>query len=47
MDAMDYWQIFVETGAPELYLMYAKAVKSEGHHVSENKGSGPSHYGLQ
>ncbi len=47
MDAMDYWKMFAETGAPELYLMYAKAMRSEGQHVSENKGTCASRYGLQ
>ena len=24
MNALDYWQLFLETGAPEMYLMYCK-----------------------
>lgn len=42
MDAKDYWNFFMETGAPELYLMYAKAMRSEEKDVSENKGTGHS-----
>ena len=32
MNALDYWQLFLETGAPEMYLMYCKR-KSEETHV--------------
>ena len=47
MDAMEYWKIFVETGAPELYLMYAKAMKSGEQYVSENKGTGTTCHRIQ
>ena len=33
MNAMDYWQLFLETGAPEAYLMYSNALKMEETHV--------------
>lgn len=39
MDANNCWQLFLETGAPELYLMYAQARRAEGAYVSE--GTGP------
>ena len=29
MNAENYWRIFLETGAPELYLMYTQARKTE------------------
>mgnify|MGYP007057705396 CR=1 FL=1 len=29
MNAFDYWQLFLETGAPEVYMMYAGALKAE------------------
>lgn len=35
MDAKQFWQLFLETGAPEVYMMYARARKSEGDYVSE------------
>lgn len=35
------WNLFMETGAPELYLMYQKAVQGACH-VFENRGSGPA-----
>ena len=47
MNAMDYWKIFMETGAPEAYLSYTKALKMEEDHVSDNSGSGPAGHGLQ
>ena len=29
MKSTDYWQLFLDTGAPEAYLMYTKQLKSE------------------
>ena len=40
MIAEDYWKIFLETGAPEIYLMYNNAKKMENSHVLEDKGIG-------
>ena len=39
MQAQNYWEIFLETGAPEMYLLYAQALKMEDIHASE--GGGP------
>lgn len=36
LDAKEYWQLFLETGAPEVYMMYAGALKAEENHVSEH-----------
>ena len=47
MNAMDYWQLFLETGAPEAYLMYSKQLKMEGNHVFDDPGSRTQSYGLQ
>lgn len=47
MKANDYWQIFLETGAPEAYLLYSKTLKTEGTHVSDDSGTGAESYGLQ
>lgn len=30
MDASYYWDLFVETGAPEVYLLYQKEKHREG-----------------
>ncbi len=47
MNAMDYWQLFLETGAPEVYLMYSKKMESEARHVFDDQGRGPESNGLQ
>lgn len=41
MNSIDYWHFFLETGAPEAYLLYSAALKSEGTHVSDNPGDRP------
>ena len=47
MQATDYWNLFMETGAPEMYLMYTKALKMEESHVFDHTGAGGSGHGLQ
>ncbi len=47
MNAGDYWQLFVETGAPEAYLMYSRQLKTEENNVLENPGDRPACYRLQ
>ena len=44
MDSNDYWMCFLETGAPEMYLLYAKARKSEEAYVCKNESIGHSGY---
>ena len=34
MNSENLWQAFLDTGAPELYLLYAQAKKEEETHVS-------------
>ena len=38
MKANDYWQLFLETGAPEAYLLYSKQLKSEAQYVYDDSG---------
>ena len=47
MKANDYWNIFLETGAPEMYLLYSKALKMEAMDVLDDKGTGAAGHGLQ
>jgi len=47
MYANDYWQLFLETGAPEAYLMYSKQRKSEDSYVYDSSGHRPESNGLQ
>ena len=47
MNAQDFWQMFLETGAPELYLLYNNARKMEKTHVLDDSGPGASGHTLQ
>ena len=47
MEAKDYWQIFLETGAPEMYLLYNNAKKMETENVFDDSGTGPAGHQLQ
>ena len=47
MNAQDYWQLFLETGVPEYYLLYSKAMKMEVRDVSDATGSGAAGHRLQ
>lgn len=47
MNAGDYWQLFLETGAPEAYLMYKDQRKTEGRYVYDHSGHCPESHGLQ
>lgn len=47
MNAADYWQFFLETGAPEAYLSYSKAMKMEAGHVPDNTGNCSAGHGIQ
>ena len=47
MNARDYWSLFLETGAPEAYILYNRALKMEAKDVPEDSGSGAAGHGLQ
>ena len=47
MNAKAMWQVFLETGAPEMYLLYHEARKLEEFHVSDGSGVGSSGNRLQ
>jgi hypothetical protein len=47
MNAKDYWQAFLETGAPEFYMLYSQSKRMENTHVPDDEGSGSSGHGLQ
>lgn len=46
MTSQDYWQMFIETGAPELYLLYSNTKKLENTNVFDNTSSGTPGYNL-
>ncbi len=44
----ELWNLFLETGAPEYYLLYKKSLrKEETGVVSQNQGPGAAGDGLQ
>ena len=47
MEARDYWQLFLETGAPEAYLLYSRQVKSEAQYVLDHSGHRSEGDGVQ
>lgn len=47
MDSQNLWQLFLETGAPEVYLLYHKAMRMEETHVLEDPGTGITGNSLQ
>ncbi len=47
MNAQDLWQVFLETGAPEMYLLYNKARKAETTYVLDGSGVGAESNDLQ
>ena len=47
MNATDYWNIFIETGAPEMYLLFNKARRMEEEYVSDNAVAGTESLRLQ
>ncbi len=47
MNAELFWQVFLETGAPEAYLMFQKMRRMEDGNVSDNQGTGAQAYRLQ
>ncbi len=47
MKQKDYWQLFLETGAPELYMLYKSQTRMENTHVSDDPGPGTAGHGLQ
>lgn len=38
MKAENYWKMFLETGSPEVYLMYTQTKKMEELHVFDSQG---------
>lgn len=47
MNKQALWQLFLETGAPEAYLLYNQARRMEQAHVSDNQSVGAPPNGLQ
>ena len=47
MDSSNFWQMFLETGAPEFYLLYHNARRMEREYVLDDSGLGSSGNALQ
>lgn len=47
MNSQELWQVFIETGAPEMYLLYNKARKTEELDVLDDPRIGAAGYKLQ
>ncbi len=47
MNTQQLWQTFLETGSPEVYLLYNQAKRMEQSHVLDGSGVGASGHGLQ
>ncbi len=46
MISQEYWRLFLETGAPEAYISYARALRMEEEHVPDHTGTGAAGNGL-
>jgi len=46
MNSKNYWDMFLETGAPEMYLLYNEAKKLEETHVFDDSWTGTSGHKL-
>ena len=47
MDANQFWLAFLDTGAPEMYLLYSKAKRMGELRVPDSKGFGAESHELQ
>jgi hypothetical protein len=43
----DFWQLFLDTGAPEAYLMYSRSKRMELTDVFDDPSAGSAPHGLQ
>lgn len=46
MNALSFWELFLDTGAPEMYLLYHKAKKMEETNVLDDQGPGAACFGI-
>jgi hypothetical protein len=42
----DYWNLFLETGLPEAYLLYKSVLKAENIHVFDDSRPGSTGHSL-
>ncbi len=46
MNAQSFWDLFLDTGAPEMYLLYQQMRKLEDTNVCDSQGLGAAGHGL-
>lgn len=47
MDCHIFWQLFLDTGAPEMYMLYNSLRKKENGDVSDDSGFGAANNTIQ
>lgn len=47
MDSQTLWQMFMQTGSPEMYLLFTEARRSEESGVFNGQGTGDAGHQLQ
>ena len=47
MNAQFFWNVFMQTGAPEAYLLYSKAKHGEDVYVPDHQSSGAAGEGIR
>lgn len=47
MNANELWQAFLDTGAPELYVLYSEAKRLEISHVPDDQRACAARHSLQ
>ena len=47
MNSQALWNMFLQTGSPELYVLFKHACKLEDSHASDDQGSGTSFNSIQ
>ena len=47
MDSQTLWQMFMQTGSPEMYLLFTEARRSEERSVFNGQGTGDAGHQLQ
>ena len=47
MPSQDYWNLFLETGMPEAYLMYKNVLKAENSYVFDDSRPGSTGHSIQ
>lgn len=47
MDSQSLWRMFMQTGSPEMYLLYTEAKRMEERSVFDGQGTGDARHQLQ